>query len=398
MIAGLVGVPWQDVATDAARAGGPLELLSPKQFRDRGRWDVVLGDPGAGVLPTDPFMIESVEPRTGSHPLTGAAVAPPSAGPFANDINGHERDTGNSGLQHACLTLLPEPINCDDEMATPDCPCGPGTEELLDPACQDPVSGEYGTTWFAAYAAPGTRQLQLLKGLEDNAVVSSICAPNLSDPSAADFGYQFAFDPIIARLSEELRDICLDRGVQPESNNSVRCSLIEATESQGAPCNCTTAGRFKPDESTQTDAERLLELNGQSDRDCLCEIEQLYGAELSQCQNESALPERAGWCYVSAGGADTDGSGSFARVGNEDLVASCGESKHLIRFTDAGEPAASSVAVLVCDDEVLDASLEAPGCSYPDCGGCSEVCEQCLCWRSGDRLSCENDGACSKSE
>src|SRR4029079_7779363 len=81
----VVGVPWQDLAKD------PKSLASGFAPPSEIDWALVLGDPASGVPPTDPLMIESVAPRSGTNPRTGAALAPPEAGPGANPVNGHER-------------------------------------------------------------------------------------------------------------------------------------------------------------------------------------------------------------------------------------------------------------------------------------------------------------------
>src|SRR5262249_6867046 len=56
---GIVGVPWQDVATSDSLASDSLNYMTASELVQNGRWDVMLGDPTANVPPTDPFMIES---------------------------------------------------------------------------------------------------------------------------------------------------------------------------------------------------------------------------------------------------------------------------------------------------------------------------------------------------
>ncbi len=85
--AGIIGVPWQDVATAASltdptrltyRTAQDLEKIDD----DLGgsRWELLLGRPGtdlvAPVPPLDPFMIESIAPRKGTHPITGESDRP----------------------------------------------------------------------------------------------------------------------------------------------------------------------------------------------------------------------------------------------------------------------------------------------------------------------------------
>src|SRR5262249_19227063 len=87
---GIVGVPWQDIAVDPSNLNKGLmnakcvtgEACVGGDLESNGRWPVILGDPGASppVLPTDPLMIESTAPRSGSHPLIASGAAqPPTA-------------------------------------------------------------------------------------------------------------------------------------------------------------------------------------------------------------------------------------------------------------------------------------------------------------------------------
>src|SRR5260221_6661291 len=88
----MVGVPWQDLATTASIAGGKLEYLDAAGLAAQGRWPILLGDPNAFVAATDPMMVESIEPRTGTQPLTQTALASAaSQNPLENPINGHEQ-------------------------------------------------------------------------------------------------------------------------------------------------------------------------------------------------------------------------------------------------------------------------------------------------------------------
>ncbi len=80
-LAGIVGVPWQDIATDASfqGGGGTLEYLTAAEMNaaSPNRWDVVLGHPEAdnpkdpSALPLDPLMIETSNPRTRNQPGHG---------------------------------------------------------------------------------------------------------------------------------------------------------------------------------------------------------------------------------------------------------------------------------------------------------------------------------------
>jgi len=198
-----VGVPWQDVAVDPNDFS--QGLLNTEELVSEGRWGLMLGDPAAGTLPSDPFMIESLVPRSGSHPLTGAGMEPPTAAGAANPINGHEYNTGDGDLQYACTFALPEPRDCTTETrGSCDCIDGQTTTlaEAQNPLCQAAGSTTADNQQRYAKAYPSTRILQVLRGLSQGAVVSSICPGNLSDPAAPDFGYRPVIPPLMDRVKE----------------------------------------------------------------------------------------------------------------------------------------------------------------------------------------------------
>ncbi|HKQ69243.1 MAG TPA: hypothetical protein VJT73_07890, partial [Polyangiaceae bacterium] len=67
-VAGIVGVPWQDIAVDPKDLGKGYKTA--KQITDDNTWEKILGRPNTGtnakpVPPTDKHMIESVDPRAG---------------------------------------------------------------------------------------------------------------------------------------------------------------------------------------------------------------------------------------------------------------------------------------------------------------------------------------------
>ncbi len=205
---GIVGVPWQDVAIDPNDFS--QGLMPAEEFEAAGRWALMLGDPATGAPPGDPFMIESAAPRSGTHPLTSAVIEPPTAPGAANAINGHEYNTGNGDLQYACIFELPEPRDCAQDGAVAcDCVDGQVTTlaEAQNPLCQAPGSTEVDNMQRFAKAYPSTRILQVLRGLSQGAVVSSICPANLSDPTAPDFGYR----PVIPPLMDKVKEIIIPK-------------------------------------------------------------------------------------------------------------------------------------------------------------------------------------------
>jgi len=99
LLAGVVGVPWQDVARRDASGEPDLVtgrnasgvatggFMSAAELSIHGVWDHIVGDPESFVPPSDPFMQESVAMREGVNPATGIATNPP---PARNAINGNE--------------------------------------------------------------------------------------------------------------------------------------------------------------------------------------------------------------------------------------------------------------------------------------------------------------------
>jgi hypothetical protein len=205
--AGIVGVPWQDIARDPVDLTKGLKV--GRELEDTGVWPIIVGDPSASppVLPTDPLMIQSVEPRsatTTGNPLGSAALpAPPNSEAAANPINGHEWEPQfdtppNADLQFACVFSLPTSRVCTPQNTACDCNGTPGAR--FNPLCQDVTTGLYSNTQARAKGYPGSRQLQVIRGLRDQGIVGSIC-PKTLDPAKTndkDYGYR----PVIQALTE----------------------------------------------------------------------------------------------------------------------------------------------------------------------------------------------------
>jgi hypothetical protein len=203
--AGVIGVPWQDVAVD------PTDLtkgyLTAAQIAEKKVWAKILGDPhnAAGpVVPSDSHMIESIVPRAGLPGPTSAATADP--------INGHEWDPSmaypspNADLQYACTFELNPQKVCNDST---DCDCfvpaGGNAAAAGNPLCQNLSTGAYSSTQSRAKAYPGLRQLEVLQGLGPQAIVGSICPANTTDKTRVDYGYRPVISAIVNRLRNPLR-------------------------------------------------------------------------------------------------------------------------------------------------------------------------------------------------
>jgi hypothetical protein len=196
VVAGIVGVPWQDIAADPKSLG--LGLRPVLQID----WTLVLGDPAIGAPPVDPLMIESIEPRQGVTPTLGKPLEPPTAtSPQANPINGHERQiAAKDDLQFACIYPHPAPKECSGGAS--DCECIPGNIDT-NPLCQAP-DGSYGSSQHFARALPSVRELELLARLGSQGVVASVCAAETVDPTHPAYGYKPAVDALLRELRRSL--------------------------------------------------------------------------------------------------------------------------------------------------------------------------------------------------
>jgi hypothetical protein len=193
--AGIVGVPWQDIALD------PKALVKGYRPASQIDWSLVVGDPSTATPPADPLMIESIAPREGVHPITGEEVQPPDAPALANAINGHERDIPLADdLQYACI--YPRPIFKACNETTPDCECKVSDFDT-NPLCQAP-DGSYTNVQRFAKSLPSVRQLLVMRDLGAQAVPASICAPDVDDPAQPTFGYRPAIDAVLRALRPRL--------------------------------------------------------------------------------------------------------------------------------------------------------------------------------------------------
>jgi hypothetical protein len=202
------GVPWQDLATDSSLTGDELEYLTAQQLKSAGRWPVILGNPKNDVPPTDVFMRESADERSGTNPITGdSAVDSSSTDPEANAINGHEqKNPADRDLQYACTFDLPEPVVCDQAAADDGVGCDCFSEELEynRSICNPPGGGAPTTTQYRAKAYPMLRPLAVAQELGRRSVLSSICARNTQDAERSDYGYRPAFGALGKRIAGTL--------------------------------------------------------------------------------------------------------------------------------------------------------------------------------------------------
>jgi hypothetical protein len=75
---------------------------------------------------------------------------------------------------------------------------------------------------------------------------------------------------------------------------------------------------------------------------CLCELQQLSGAELESCQTDPETPDVPGFCYLNAVPGEV-------HAGDAELAAECvGAAARRIRFS--GDAPAANIALLYCAD------------------------------------------------
>jgi hypothetical protein len=202
-----------------------------------------------------------------------------------------------------------------------------------------------GTTQYWSKAYPGVRHLEVLEGYGANSIVASICARNVEDDTAADFGYRPAIAAIVDRLKEQLGDRCLPRPLLVDAlDGTVACNLVETIpRPEGGtcpPCNPMTA-RAVPDPIVDTVVRgQLVNQPGDpcgDDEDCsnacLCEVLQVQQVPtnppdaLTRCREDPEATGVEGWCYVDADKG----------LGNPALVENCpATEQRLLRFVGGG--------------------------------------------------------------
>jgi len=224
-LAGIVGVPWQDIARD------PADLTKGFKNSDELRqpvgnfgsaWEIILGEPKDYKPPADPFMIETVDKRSGSNPITGDTIQDPGS-TTENAINGTEWTIPDrDDLQYSCIFDLPPGEERDCSVGNPAaCDCEAGT---TNPLCAiDPGTGQRTALQIKAKAYPGLRELNLLRDLSSQGIVGSVCPAQLEDDTRADYGYRPAIGSIIDRLKLALGGQCLPRSLTPNSEGQVSC-------------------------------------------------------------------------------------------------------------------------------------------------------------------------------
>lgn len=349
-LAGIVGVPWQDIADDASLKGPGLRYLTATELAQRNRWDVLVGDSSKNVPSSDPFMHESVTARTGTNPVTGdPIVASDSLNPNASPINGHEQNniTGDD-LQYACTFRLPEMQACEDDSC--DCSSGDDLVARNRPLCQPPGGGKASPIQYFGKAYPGLRTLEVLRGIGESAIVASIC-PKVLERGKSGYGYEPAVDAIVDKFAKVFNARCLPRplAVSSEAGGRLPCVVVEAMPPSSSACSCDAAQRHpaSPEATAAVRAQLRQRLNCDSsdtpscDAYCMCELSQSEGAGLAQCLNDVQGSDTPGYCYVDPYSDDPHG--------NPALVDQCGAtSRQLLRFVGPDTPRTGASTFIAC--------------------------------------------------
>ncbi|HEY3494526.1 MAG TPA: hypothetical protein VGK73_07565, partial [Polyangiaceae bacterium] len=406
LLAGIVGVPWQDIASDGnvpvpddtpqplnslvdPRA---LVYLSAGQLRSMGRWDVILGEPSGDppIAPLDPLMIESIDPRPAGlpHPLgyPGGDIVLPG-GNAVNAINGREQAVApatRDDLQFACIFPLENAMPCD-ATNTAGCDCNVDEYVKDSPLCDYRNGSTSDGVQINAKAYPSVRELEVLRGVEDAGIVASICPKNVTAQGAESqdpyFGYNPAVSAIVGRMKEALTTRCLPRALdpvtwedvelgsaEPEDLGSVPCVVVEVRPAGGGCVSCDSPGRaaLAGDRSKVVPAVKdYLSNQGQCgeaplpscDNYCMCEIEQLAGDDLFACKTEGLVPGLRGYCYVDPAvdqaSAEVDGrvtpEEQWVIDASSDLVASCpATERRVLRFLGDNLPDRGALTTIVC--------------------------------------------------
>ncbi len=359
--------------------------MTAKDLTAQNRWDVILGDPDKNVAPTDPFMIESIDPRMGgTNPIVNVAISPPTS-TMLNPINGHEQNPLDvrDDLQFACIFPLATPYTPAECGMNPDgCDCNADEYAKNSPLCQGVTMTADGTQAYAK-GYPGVRELQVLKGFGNNSIVASICPKNIqaqggSAANDPNYGYNPAVAAIVERLKEALTVKCLPRPLSPDTTGDansnpdfgkVPCAVLEVRpQTQSMPgvysgCpdpDCMLPGRqpLSGERAKVVDAASQYLANegvcgdatGQipCDKECYCELTQFTGMDLRACQTGTDNGQNSGYCYVDPAAAAATGDQALID-GENKLVKDCSATqKRILRFEGTNLPAKDGLAFIAC--------------------------------------------------
>jgi len=167
----ITGVPWQLIARDSADLKQGFK--SSAEMTNDGTWN---------SLATAANMKESIDPRS----------------QVAANYNGGDRPIPQKDdLQYACIFDLAVSRDCTD-MSLSACDC-------VDPSASNPLCDpNTKTLQIGAKAYPGLREIELVKSLGDQGVLTSICPAQINDAAQADYAYRPVVRALVERMATRL--------------------------------------------------------------------------------------------------------------------------------------------------------------------------------------------------
>jgi hypothetical protein len=377
-MAAIVGVPWQDIATPASLEtdARTLAYLSAAELSEENvdvdgrlvnRWDLILGNTNDGRPPLDPFMIESISPRSAgaANPIVpDQKIGDAGSLQLVNSINGHELKNNvpdpidnipaNDDLQYSCIFALEEPKTCSVDDWFCHCVNEPFKNS---PVCQAPGQvGEASTTQYFGHAFPPSRILEVLHDIGDKAILASICPKNpTGDSSDSDFGFNPALKALVDPVQNSYRGACFEPTLPLDEAGHMRCSIVEARAAEyGESLDCDAEGRSAADDEVATQLRASLKrlgICGENHVSCdtyqVCGLRELTGEADAVCQTDPGDAyefENEGYCYIDEGKP-----GAL----NVDLVVNhCrSDRRRMVRFSGEKTPTKGAAAFVVCLDE-----------------------------------------------
>jgi hypothetical protein len=250
-----------------------------------------------------------------------------------------------NSIEYACVFPIPTPVDCSLPDSACDCASSGPPPDL--PVCApNPNDGMRPSLQVKAKAYPGLKELAIAKGMGDQGIAASICAKQLDDPTASDYGYRPSVKTLLDRLSVTLGEQCLTKKLTPNAEGQVECAVFEARNTGGEACNCDAALErvpVSPENQCYVQAARGDPRNATAKWNCFCEITQTSGASLQSCVSEVAETGANGWCYV-------DPTAPAPFDGNPALVRGCPEEdRRVVRFVGNGAPSPGSTTFIGCN-------------------------------------------------
>ena len=193
----ITGVPHELLQVDPSNPDSPQKAsLSPAD------WTKLLGkDPEKyDYTGIDPHMFVSIGPRQG--------LPPPGLGNGTDPIHGRDWNTQGQDQQYACTFALRTPKDCTQPANVNACDCGAGRCDACagNPSscsCPPLCDPNNPTLQIKAKAYPAPRELEEVKGMGAQGVVSSLCPIHVTESAPGDplYGYR----PAAKALGDAIR-------------------------------------------------------------------------------------------------------------------------------------------------------------------------------------------------